>query len=129
MILDKYRIKIKCNIDKPGVYLFDDISGTGKTRLTELLKTYRSYGENVLAYSYEDYMSNSNIGSINDGLVVIDRYDMIAPNLVSDIRKLAKNNIVLIDYKGSDIRFTSDDKFCAVELHKNSIDIEEYGRK
>lgn len=94
--------------------------------MTELLKTYRSYGENVLAYSYEDYMSNSHIGNISNGLVVIDRYDMIATNLVSDIRKLAKNNIVLIDYKGSDIKFTSDDKFCTVELHKNSIDIEEY---
>lgn len=126
MIIDKYRIKIKCNISDYGVYLFDDVSGTGKTRLTGLLKTYRSYGENVLAYSYEDYMSNSHIDNISNGLVVIDRYDMIAPNLVSYIRKLAKNNIVLIDYKGSDIKFTSDDKFCTVELHKNSIDIEEY---
>lgn len=124
MIIDKYRIKIEIDIFENGVYIFDELSGTGKTRLAGLLRKYRSYGENVAAYSYEDYSSGlalNTLNKFNNAVIMIDRYDLMAPDLIEQIKYLAKHNIVLIDYKGSGISFTEDDNYCSIELNQNKI--------
>ena len=52
--LDKYRVKIKVNLDY-GVYEFEHYSNTGKSYLCFLCKQYHNYGESIDGYDYYDY--------------------------------------------------------------------------
>lgn len=46
----KYSVKINVNLDN-GVYVFDNESATGKSRLYSLVKKYSAYGEPVAGYT------------------------------------------------------------------------------
>lgn len=58
-----YKPAISINLDN-GVYLFDNQSATGKTRLCRLLKSCQSYNEPVAAYTYSDFTVGFEISKV-----------------------------------------------------------------
>lgn len=126
--LDKYDVSI--NIDlKNGIYIFDNISATGKTRLAKMLKQYESYGEPVTSYTYEDKQRNIPIDNVLKSnkykLIALDRYDLYKGDGVELIKKCAKTSIILIDCK-NDMAFTDIDDWCSIKMSPTTIEIEGY---
>ena len=120
------RIKVRFHGNKPnGIYQLGDESGTGKTRLCNLLIDYRTIGKPVVGYSYRDYIRKQQLSDyINDGLkmIVIDRYDMYNGEMVADIIKLSEECIVLIDCK-SIPKIPARLEYKRVEMSLDSIDV------
>ena len=58
--LNKYNVTINIELE-PGIYVFDNQSATGKTRLAKLLSDYQAYGEPVIAYTYNDKLRGISI--------------------------------------------------------------------
>ena len=81
----KYSVKINVNLDN-GVYVFDNESATGKSRLYSLVKKYSAYGEPVAGYTFEDYM---NYGIDN----LIDKCEEMYPDI--DFRYIASTAEIL----------------------------------
>ena len=114
-------------IDLPnGIYLFNNESATGKTRLYMELKKNQKYGESVVSYSYDDYLLNIPIETIvipnKYKVVMLDRYDMyngIGKDLIS---ACVDNTIVLIDCKKG-LNFGVDYEFCYIEMTDKLIEV------
>ena len=108
-----------------GLYQLGDESGTGKTRLCNLLIDYGTMGLPVTGYSYRDYVRGQRLHEYrNKGLkmIVIDRYDMYNGEMESDIIELSKECIVLIDCKAiPDIAASMDYK--DINMYIDHIDI------
>lgn len=101
MIIKSLDISISSNVDK-GIYLFEQQSSTGKTRLFQLLNTLRSRGLNVFGYTYDDYMKNISKDVIpgNVQLLLVDRYDMYIGKINEKIIEVFNNGgLVLLDSK------------------------------
>lgn len=100
--LNELRTKIKIDLD-PGIWLFENQSATGKTRLRKELRLHQQNGERVSAYSYEDYQIGIEIEKFLDAekfdVIMLDRYDMYNGVGAEKIRECAKKSIVLIDCK------------------------------
>ena len=91
--LDKYRVKIKVNLDN-GVYEFEHYSNTGKSYLCSLCKQYYIYGESVDGYDYYDYKKKMEIPrGLN--LLVVDRYDMFS-EFDDVLKEIGRESIVLV---------------------------------
>lgn len=126
VLIDSYKVKISIMLDN-GVYLFDALSATGKSRLVKLLRKYESYGEKVATYTYEDYLRKVDISQIfNKGakLVVIDRYDMYDGFGKLDIEKACKKeeSIILIDCK-QDFRIDCEYSWCNLSMTEDKIEV------
>lgn len=97
---------IHINIDlKPGIYVFDDFSSTGKTLLCNLLRKLRIFGYPVDGYTYGDYIRKISlkqfVGELDGKIeyLVIDRYVMYKEEFHDYIKELGKYCVVLIDCK------------------------------
>ena len=98
LAITQYRVKIR--VDKePGVYSFEPISGTGKTRLCELCKRYHNFGVNVDGYDFYDFREGRELPRGLD-LLVVDRYGLY-PALDDELREIGRETIVLVDDKES----------------------------
>ncbi len=111
-----------------GIYLFDNKSATGKTRLCKELRKNQKYGENVASYSFDDYLLNVGIDNVlipnKYKLVMLDRYDMyngIGKELISFCKD---NMVILIDCKRG-LNFGIDYKFCTIEMTDKLIEVVE----
>lgn len=88
----------------PGVYCFDNWSGTGKTYLSGLLKDL-SVSEPVLAVSYNKQFTDVDYARfmLEDKLAVllVDRYNLWRSNDLDDVLRFlaSRGSIVLVDYK------------------------------
>lgn len=109
-----------------GVYLFDNMSATGKTRLCKELRKNQTYGENVAAYSYDDYLLGIPIENFlvpnKNCVVMLDRYDMyngVGKELISVCKEKC---IILIDCK-RDLNFSIDYQFCTIEMTEKLIEV------
>lgn len=122
---DKYNTEI--NIDlKNGVYVFDDRSATGKTRLCKELKELRRLGEPVIGYTYGDDKLGINlvdvINKVNPKVLLLDRYDMYNGTFNSQLTDWGKNAIVLIDCKG-DLETEAYTDWCTIEMGPREIEV------
>lgn len=122
--VDRYDVKIVVALGC-GVYVFDNESATGKTRLCNLLKKYRAFGEPVAAYTYDDMLIDIPITNVlvpgKFQLIMLDRYDMYAGN-EDLIQACGENAIVLIDCKG-DSPIIKNSEWCMIEMTPNSIEV------
>lgn len=123
--INDYQIKISVNLDN-GLYLFDNESAIGKSRLCSLLKKYRTYGEPVLSYPYDDFKIHLDIETImcssDIKLVVLDRYDMYRGYALEFLERYSERSIVLIDCKHN-FRTSLDYDWCYVAMTANSIEV------
>jgi tRNA A37 threonylcarbamoyladenosine biosynthesis protein TsaE len=122
--------KIVINL-KPGIYIFEGESGTGKSYLAKTLHRYRALKEPVDSFTYDDAVKtslesylNGNDFSMNDlKVVMLDRYDLYTRKFNSTIEDLAKHCIVLIDCKGPTYIHDDGDS-CSIIFDEKTIEVE-----
>ena len=119
---------VNINIDKPGIYIFECVSATGKTKLHNLISNHMIYDNEVVAsaYTYNDKLRNIDISTIFKGdykLIVLDRYDMYYGYGSEYIKKFKDKAIILIDCK-QDFNICEYEDLCSIELKENSIEVE-----
>ncbi len=123
--IDKYNVLVDIQLNN-GIYIFDNESGLGKTRLTKLFKKYQAYGEPVVAYTYNDKLIGVDIASVLNPqkykVILLDRYDMYEGDGAELILKCAENSIILIDCK-NDFSVTVDDEWCTINMEKDKIEV------
>lgn len=123
--LSKYSTKIKIDLDN-GLYVFENQSATGKSRLCSVLKKYCAYGEPIFGYTYSDLLMGIDISfALNPGrfkVIMLDRYDMYK-GLGSDlILQCKSNSIILVDCKSS-FTVTNDHDWCYIDMDAHSIEV------
>lgn len=123
--IDKYNVSVDIQLEN-GIYVFDNESGLGKTRLAKLFKKYQAYGEPVASYTYNDKLIGIDISNIlkpnKFKVILLDRYDMYEGDGAELILKCAENAIILIDCK-NDISVTADDEWCTIHMEKDKIEV------
>lgn len=123
--LDKYAIKIVIDLEN-GIYVFDNESATGKTRLCKLLREYQAYGENVASYTYNDKLLGMSVDEIlipeKYKVVLLDRYDLYEGDGKELINKYAKEMIILVDCKDK-FSVTNEEDWCSIELYPDKIEV------
>lgn len=122
---DKYRVAINIELSN-GVYVFDDYTATGKTRLCKELKELQRSGEAVVGYTYGDDKLGINLidvfEKLNPKVLLLDRYDMYNGSFNNEIVKWSEQAIVLIDCKG-ELKVDCDTDWCAIEMAADKIEV------
>lgn len=121
------RYDIEINIDlENGVYVFDEKSATGKTRLCKELKELRKLGEPVIGYTYGDDKLGISLvditSKIKPKVLMLDRYDMYNGTFNKNLDEWAKDTIVLIDCKG-DLETEISTDWCTIEMGAKEIEV------
>jgi hypothetical protein len=123
--LNDYHVKIDIQLNN-GVYIFDNESATGKTRLAKLLLEYQSYGQPVSSYTFSDISLGRPIEAALDSdkfkVIMLDRYDMYNGVGKKLIDKCRKNSIILIDCKHN-FDVTDVDDWCYIEMTPTIIEV------
>ena len=96
-IFDRKPVKLVIDME-PGLYNFENNSGTGKSYLTFLCKQYNRLGEPVDGYDYPDFEEGRKVPS-DVKLLVVDRYDMFMRQIDKEIFALSEKAIVIVDAK------------------------------
>ena len=120
--IEDFATKIYINLEN-GIYTFTDYSATGKTRLFNLLKSYKQDNLPILLYTYSDFLDNRIINPNNNyKLVLIDRYDMFRGNFEQELLELSKKAIVIVDSKEF-LEFTEFDNMCGIDMTPEKIEV------
>ena len=123
--LDKYNVAINIDLE-PGVYVFDNQSATGKTRLAKLLSEYQAYGEPVVSYTYNDKLRGISLMDFlkdnNYKVILLDRYDLYNGDYAETIIKYSKDAVVLIDCK-SELKNIDNDDWCDIVMTQDRIEV------
>ena len=123
--LNKYNTKLTIALEN-GIYLFDNQSATGKSRLCSVLKEYGAYGEPVIGYTYADLRRGMDISLAlipeKYKVVMLDRYDMYCGAGKELIKQCAGSSIILIDCKG-EFPVTNEYDWCYIEMKAHSIEV------
>lgn len=110
---------------EPGIYLFPNISASGKTYLHDLLRQAGIAGFPVATYTYNDKLEGRPVDKIfvpdKYKVLFIDRYDMYTGDYAELIKQCANNSVILVDYKGNNTPFDTDD--CAIILSEGRIEV------
>lgn len=116
-----YGVNISIELEN-GVYGFDTMSATGKTRLCKLLRELEASKGEVIGYTFNDKKLGidlrNQVAKLNPKVIMLDRLDMYPEEFMQDIQEWGKNAIVLLDYKGS-ADFHED--WCDIEMTADSI--------
>lgn len=94
-----YGVEIKVKAEQ-GIYLFNGMAATGKTRLFKLLRILAEDDTSIFTYTRED--EQKGLPFVTGGkprLVMVDRFDALEDKHVQQLMELAKEAIVLIDCK------------------------------
>jgi len=122
----EYNIKVNVDLDN-GLFVFDNESATGKTRLAKLLRSYRTYGEPVVSYTYDDFMLGLDLVSLlkpSVRLVIVDRYDLYNGYALLELAEFSKRSIVVIDCKYN-FNPGIDFSWCSIDMQPTNIIIKE----
>lgn len=123
--LDKYSVEIIIDLEN-GIYLFDNESATGKTRLCKLLREYQVYGEKVASYTFNDKLLGIPIHEIlvpdKYKVIMLDRYDLYEGYGKELINVCAENTIILIDCKDK-FTVTNEEDLCSIKLEPSKIEV------
>lgn len=121
---DRNAVKVEINLE-PGVYIFNEMSSTGKTRLCNELNKLLATGEPVIGYTYLDKQRGLRVESILSNetykVILLDRYDMYEGDGKELITKL-KDTIIMIDCKQG-LSFRANERPCFIEMYRNSIEV------
>lgn len=113
-----------------GLYIFDDESAIGKTRLYHELKDLQAAGEPVCAIRYDDGVPIQELRRWTQEhemkVVMVDRYDMYQSQELDNLLKsLYRKMSVLLDCKrGTAISCKDETVFMTMEL--NRIEVRAY---
>ena len=122
---NKYTVKINIPLDN-GIYIFDNNSATGKTRLYKELLSHQVYGERVAAYTYNDKLLGRRVDDIlipnKYDVIILDRYDMYYGDGADGIKACEDNTIVLIDCK-QDFLLMNTDEWCDIDMSACEIEV------
>lgn len=122
---NKYNVFIDIELEN-GIYIFDENSATGKTRLCKELKEFQKMGEPVIGYTYGDNNLGINLEEvfkrINPKVLLLDRYDMYNGTFNNQILQWSNNTIILIDCKG-DLEINYDVEWCTIEMTASKIEV------
>ena len=120
-----YGTLIEINLDN-GIYIFDNQSATGKTRLCKALRDCQKYGEPVASYTYDDKLLEMPIERVlvpdKYKVIMLDRYDLYEGDGAELIKECADNSIILIDCKG-DFTVCSTDEWCTISMAEDKIEV------
>ncbi len=123
--LTKYSPKVTIDLDN-GLYLFDNESSTGKTRLFKCLRDNQKYGEFVASYSYDDYLLGIPIEKVlvpnKYKVIMLDRYDMYNGVGKDLILSCISNTIILVDCKKG-LNFGADYEICYLDMTDKLIEV------
>lgn len=123
--LDKYSVEIVINLNN-GIYVFDNESATGKTRLCKLFREYQAYGEKVASYTYNDKLLGMPISEIlvpnKYEVILLDRYDLYEGYGKELINECAKSTIILVDCKDK-FTVTNEEDWCSIDLKPDKIEV------
>lgn len=123
--LDKYSVTIDIKLE-PGIYVFDNQSATGKTRLAKLLSEYHAYKEPVVSYTYNDKLKGISLADyLKDNepkVILLDRYDLYNGDYAETIMEYSNESVILIDCK-SEVKNIADDDWCTIEMTQNKIEV------
>lgn len=123
--LDSYSVEIIINLEN-GIYVFDNESATGKTRLCKLFKEYQAYGEAIASYTYNDKLLGYPISKVlipnKYKVILLDRYDLYEGDGKEFINKCANNTIILIDCKDK-FTVTNEEDWCSIKMQHNKIEV------
>lgn len=120
-------IEISINLS-PGIYIMNNKSAVGKTRLGLLLEKKFISGDATFYYSYNDYLKGVRLSDIlakrEYSVVLIDRLDMFINdyNVFNDIDKYKYNTIFLLDLKSISIHY-HDLQYCNVKMRETEIEV------
>lgn len=118
-----YGVDISIKLEN-GIYGFNTMSATGKTRLCKLLRELEASKGEVIGYTFNDKKLGidlrSQVKKLNPKVIMLDRLDMYPEEFMQDIQEWGKNAIVLLDYKGS-ANFNED--WCDIEMIASSIEV------
>lgn len=122
------RTKINIELDN-GLWVFDDMSATGKTRLYKELKKHLIYDGDVVSFSYNDFLLGVDLRDLvskhsDCKVLLIDRYDMMYGKYTDIINEYADKSIVLIDCKRP-LTFTDKDDVCFITMTEDTITVGE----
>lgn len=110
-----------------GLYLFENKSSTGKTRLCKVIREYQMHGEPVASYSYGDMLIGLDINRIlvpnKYRVIMLDRYDMYKNECNSLIKECANSSIVMIDCKQS-FTVSNNYRLCYINMSPYKIEVE-----
>lgn len=122
---DNYDVEININLEN-GIYVFDEKSATGKTRLCKALKELRKLGEPVIGYTYGDDKLGISlvdiISKVNPKVIMLDRYDMYNGTFNERFAEWSKNAVILIDCKG-DLETEVYTDWCTIEMGSREIEV------
>lgn len=102
-----YNIRnIEVNIAlEPGIYIFEQNSGTGKSYLCKLLHDLNKIGENVLSVTLDEWEENKSniINKITSNaydVIMFDRFGLYADSAVDTVKGIDSTKcVVLIETK------------------------------
>lgn len=122
---DMYDVEINIKLEN-GIYVLDEKSATGKTRLCKVLKELRKLGEPVVGYTYGDEklgISLVDIASrVKPKVLMLDRYDMYNGTFNERFTEWSKDAIILIDCKG-DLETDACTDWCTIEMEPRKIEV------
>ena len=123
--IDKYNVNVTIDLEN-GVYTFENLSASGKTRLAKLFSKWQAYGEPVASYTYIDKLRNISLHDIlfdkDIEVVVLDRYDMYKGFCSNEVIQVAGDKIILIDCK-SETLINIPIETCFIEMSEHSIEV------
>lgn len=121
-----FRTDIIINLEN-DIYQFAPNSATGKTRLFNLLKSYRHGDQSIVLYTYNDYINKVNLGEVlkevkDIRLIFIDRYDLYFNSFAEDIQNYRDKSIILIDSKRA-LEFNDVYTMCGINMSESLIEV------
>ena len=123
---DKYNVELVFNMEN-GLYVFDNQSATGKTRLCKEIREHQKYGEPLASYTYDDFLLGIQIESVlipgKYKVIMLDRYDMYEGVGAELIRECANDSIVLVDCKWN-FTVSNEEEICFIKMEPYKIEVE-----
>lgn len=125
-VITKYNPEIHINLEN-GIYIFDNESATGKTRLSKFLKKLKAYGEPVDSFTYDDLLRGESLAKVlipENKVILLDRYDLYKEKGHDLINRCAADSIILIDCKAPFLGST-EDQCCFINMMEDKIEVNE----
>ena len=118
-------MSIEIKLDN-GIYVFDNLSGYGKSYLYKLIKMRQVAGEPVVAYTNDDYACGVKLRDfverMKPTLIVLDRADLYGddPEIIKIASEYEDKAIVLVDKKQGDFGDTGRE-IVGIDFDENGI--------
>lgn len=121
----EYTIEIVIPLEN-GIFVFDENSAIGKTRLCNELKELRKLGEPVIGYTYNDDQLGIDlpklVNDVDPKVILLDRYDMYNGLFDEQMVEWAKTAVVLVDCK-CELNINYAAEWCNINMEPARIEV------